>query len=576
MKHKQRRTDAKHGRPMTPAAASPVQPLLHAALQRYQAGRLGEAEQLYRQILAADPRHADSLHFLGIIAFQTGRHAAAIDLIGQAIALRNDVPSYCNNLGLVLQSRGRFADAAAQYARAIALKPDYAAAHSNLGNALKAQGSLPEAAAQYRRALACNPNFAEAENNLGSAMQEQGSLDEARVHYHRALALRPDYPEAYGNLGNTLLKQGNVAAAQRAYEQAIALAPTKPLYYRHLFDMGRVAAGDGRFAAAVKLAQALPSLPLEDQKELHFALGKAYADQKEFQVSSQHFLAGNALMRRGVVYDEQETMDIFARIRAVFTADLLRAKRGAGDPSPAPVFIVGMPRSGTTLAEQILAGHPQVFAAGELNELQQVVLRLSAHGGASTCFPEAVPSLPAEELRQLGRNYLDAVEPACGGAIRFTDKMPQNFCFLGLIHLALPNARIIHMRRDPLDTCLSCFTQQFGDSQRYTYDLGELGRYYRAYQAMMEHWRRVLPAGVMLEVGYEDLVADTERQARRIVAHCGLQWNDACLAFHAAQRPVLTVSAAQVRQPIYHSSVGRWRPYGELLRPVINELGLAA
>ena len=261
------------------------------------------------------------------------------------------------------------------------------------------------------------------------------------------------------------------------------------------------------------------------------------------------------------------------RIRAVFTAELMHQKRDLGDPSMIPVFIVGMPRSGTTLVEQILASHPKVFGAGELSEFSKAVTSLGMPNGALS-FPETVPGLSAEQLRQLGTSYLDAIEAAAPGAERITDKMPANFRFVGLIHLALPNARIIHMRRDPVDTCLSCFSLLFVGDLPYCYDLGELGRYYRAYQTLMEHWRQVLPAGVMLEVQYEEVVADVERQARQIVAYCGLEWDDACLAFYRTQRPIRTSSAAQVRQPIYRTSVGRWKPYRHLLQPLIKELGV--
>jgi Sulfotransferase family len=224
-------------------------------------------------------------------------------------------------------------------------------------------------------------------------------------------------------------------------------------------------------------------------------------------------------------------------------------------------------RSGTTLIEQILASHPKMFGAGELRHLSLLAASLPG-------FPEIVPYLSAERLRQLGTSYVDAVGAMAPDAERVTDKMPGNFALAGLIHLALPNARIIHMRRDPIDTCLSCFSILFTNGQPYSYDLAELGRYYRAYEELMEHWRSVLPAGVMLEVRYEDVVSDLEQQARRVVAHCGLEWDDACLGFHEARRTVRTASAAQVREPIYRSSMGRWRPYKELLRPLITELGL--
>jgi hypothetical protein len=238
-----------------------------------------------------------------------------------------------------------------------------------------------------------------------------------------------------------------------------------------------------------------------------------------------------------------------------------------------PLFILGMPRSGTTLVEQILASHSEVFGAGELRTFERSVGGLDGPDGAPASFPEGVASLSAEQFRRLGAIYVEGVAPMAS-AQRITDKMPLNFLFIGLIHLALPNARIIHTRRDPVDTCLSCFSTLFTGEHRVAYELGELGRYYRAYERLMAHWRGVLPMGVMLEVTYEDLVADFDREARRIVAHCGLEWEDACFDFHLTRRPVRTASAAQVRQPIYKSSVGRWRPYKHLLRPLLEALAV--
>jgi hypothetical protein len=233
-----------------------------------------------------------------------------------------------------------------------------------------------------------------------------------------------------------------------------------------------------------------------------------------------------------------------------------------------------MPRSGTTLVEQILASHPKVFGAGELPDIAKAVARLSGTDGAPQGFPEVVSSMTGEQLRQLGASYVSAIQALAPKAERITDKMPNNFRLAALIHLALPNARIIHTRRHPVDTCLSCFSLLFAGDHPYSYDLAELGRYYRAYEALMEHWRDILPEGVMLEVQYEDITADLDAQARQIVAHCGLEWDDACLAFYKTQRPVRTASAAQVRQPIYRTSVGRWRPYKDLLGPLIEALGV--
>jgi sulfotransferase family protein len=248
----------------------------------------------------------------------------------------------------------------------------------------------------------------------------------------------------------------------------------------------------------------------------------------------------------------------------VFTGELMRSHEGRGERSCVPVFILGMLRSGTTLVEQILASHPKVFGAGEVDDFNKVIAALH--------FPEVVSLMSGEQLRQLGASYVGGIRVAAPVVERITNKSPGNFRFTGLIHMMLPNARIIHTRRDPIDTCLSCFSKLFVGNHPYAYDLEELGRYYRAYEALMAHWRSVLPPNVMLEVQYEEVVADLEGQARRIVAHCGLEWDALCLAFHQTERPVRTASATQVRQPIYKSSVGRWRAYEPFLGPLLAEL----
>jgi hypothetical protein len=279
----------------------------------------------------------------------------------------------------------------------------------------------------------------------------------------------------------------------------------------------------------------------------------------------RHLAQGCALKRRELAYDEAAMLAYFARIKRVFTPELMRDKAGSGDPSSVPLFILGMPRSGTSLVEQILASHPDVFGAGELNDLSRLA--------KSMPYPEGIADAGAEQLRKLGAGYVARARARGGDALRVSDKMPANFFYVGFIRLVLPNARIIHTRRNPVDVCLSCFSQLFlGSGQNFSYDLGELGRYWRQYDALMAHWRQILPEGVMLEIDYADLVDDTEAQARRLLDFCGIGWNDACLAFHQTKRPVLTASVAQVRQPIYRSALGKWRAYERHLAPLLKEL----
>jgi hypothetical protein len=365
---------------------------------------------------------------------------------------------------------------------------------------------------------------------------------------------------------------GRLADAQQAFDKAVALEPRRAEFYRGLADSRRLLPDDPHFVAMEGLARDIDSLPVDQQIELHFALGKVYADVEQLERSFRHLLAGNALKRRQIDYDEAAEFGRSRRSKAVFTSELIERMRGAGDPSEVPVFIVGMPRSGTTLVEQLLASHPRVFGADELMDFPRVAATICEPPGATVPYPEMLQSMPAEDLRRLGASYIDAVVPRAPAADRITDKLPGNFRVLGLIHLALPNARVIHVRRNPLDTCLSCFSKLFTGRQPFTYDLGELGRYYREYESLMAHWRAVLPAGALLEVQYEDLVADFAPQARRIVAHCGLEWDERCISFHETQRPVRTASATQVRQPLYGSAVGRAQPYAAMLGPLIAAL----
>jgi hypothetical protein len=305
---------------------------------------------------------------------------------------------------------------------------------------------------------------------------------------------------------------------------------------------------------------------------LHFGLAKAYDDIGERERGFAHLLRGNSAKRCQIEYDEAATLSAFDRIAEVFTPELLATRQNLGDPSPTPVFIVGMPRSGTTLVEQTLASHHAVFGAGERREMAMGVLRLRTERPGAAGFPEAVVTMTGEAFRRLGADYVAALRPLAPDAVRITDKMPGNFAYLGLIRMVLPNARIIHLVRDPVDTSLSCFSKLFTDGMAYSYDLAELGRYHRTYQRLMAHWRSVLPGNALLEVEYEALVEDFEAQARRLVAHCGLEWDPACLEFYKTSRPVQTASMTQVRQPIYRSSVGRWRPDAALLQPLLEAL----
>ncbi len=579
------------------------------AVQLHQQGKLDQAEKVYRTILAKQPKHFEALHCLGALRYQQGRNSEALDYFSTALKAKPTNVAAASNLGLAHATLGQLEEALASYDRALALKPDYAAAlgllnnrgnalrHlkrpeealasydralalkpdyadalNNRGNALSELSRPAEALASFDKALAIRPDFAEALNNRGAALQILKRPEEALASFDKALAIRPDFADAYVHKGIVLIDLGHFNEASSAIERAIKLTPRRPRFYYSLTLAKRLALGDPHVRAMETLARDLPSLDTKEQIYLHFALAKVFADIGDQERSFRYLLDGNALKRKQTAYDEAATLGECEWMRAAFTSELMRGKEGLGEPSSVPVFILGMPRSGTTLIEQILASHPKVFGAGEIDDFVKAIAGLSATAGRALDSAEALSQMSGEQLRQLGASYVGRIRGQAPTAERITDKMPGNFLVTGLIHLALPNARIIHTRRDPIDTCLSCFSKLFPANQPYSYDLAELGRYYRAYEALMAHWRGVLPQNVMLEVHYEKVVADLEGQARRIVAHCGLEWDARCLDFHKTERQVRTASAAQVRQPIYKSSAGRWRAYEAFLGPMLAEL----
>jgi hypothetical protein len=475
---------------------------------------------------------------------------------------------------LSLQERGDLAAAEKIYRAIIEKYPMAFDVNLNLGTVLILGERLDEAIEVFRKALAQRPRSAMAHALIARALSRLDRGEEAMRHARRAVALDAKLCEAHATFAQILADQGHYDGASRAMARAIELAPSDPRLYQILGHIVPWRADDPRLARLRALGQDRERLTMSAQVELCFALAKASADCGDIDDSFRHLIEGGALKRRLHNFDEASTIADLDGLCRVMDAAWMTRHHGVGDPTLLPVFVLGMPRSGTTLVEQILASHPKVRGLGERLSFVAAI--------AKTCrAPSIPPSLASRiaewsevDLRQLAAGYLEAVRsdvPA--SAQRFTDKLPAHFQFVGLIHAALPNARIIHVRRDALDTCLSAFSILFaGASQPYSYDLGELGRYYRAYERVMAHWRAVLPDGAMLEVQYEDVVDDLEGEARRIIAYCGLEWDEACLTFHKTKRAVRTISHAQVRRPIYRSSIGRARPSGEALEPLLEAL----
>jgi tetratricopeptide (TPR) repeat protein len=499
--------------------------------------------------------------------------ASGVETAPQKIGV---TPDEAFRRAVAMQRRGDLPGSEKIYRAILKKYPKHFETLANLGSVLLSAERMNEALPLLRKALDQKPNSAIVNNLLARTLQLLDRHEEGLARSRRAIALDPQLVGARAVLAQGLAEMGRYEEARSTLAEAIDIAPNQAALYYYWGQISRWSPDEPRWEKLQALAQRAASLPLDEQVNLHFALGKAYADCGEAERAFRHQITGSALLRRTLRYDEAATLREMDELRRVLDAGWLAQRVGQGDPSRLPVFVVGMPRSGTSLVEQILASHPQVKGLGERVTLNEAIAQVCGTPGIPEWLPQRAAQWTAADLRKLGALYLRGIRRGVpANALRVSDKLPANFRFLGLIHGALPNARIIHISRDPIDTCLSIFSILFAPlAQLYSYDLGELARYHRAYEKMMAHWRAVLPPGVMHEVRYEDLIDDFEPHARLIVAHCGLEWDDACLEFHKTKRAVRTISHAQVRQPIYRSSVGRARPPRELLIPLLEGLGL--
>ena len=538
-------------------------------------GRIGEAIVHYERALFLEPDQADTCSNVGIAFTELGRIDEAISHYERALILDSGHINAHNNLGVALVQQGKIDEALPHFRQVLTIDPNHVEAHNNLGVALVRQGRIDDAIPHYERAVVLSPAHINARNNLGVALAQQGRMEDAVAHHERVLAINPHHAEAHNGLGNIFKFQGKFDGAMLHYGRAIAIRPAYAEAHFSRAEIKTFHSGDADRVALEALALT-DDLPAEKTPFIHFALAKALEDTGDCERAFEHLRKGNALKRGQISYDEPFAAKYFERISTAFDGSLFHRFQGQGDPSSAPIFVLGMPRSGSTLIEQILCSHPQVHGAGELTNLDTTVSTLLNAGWNAgdrpTPFPECVAALDADTLRRIGQAYLARLPVPADGAIRIIDKMPDNFLNIGLIRLILPNARIIHTMRDPVDTCVSCYSKLFTSGQHFSYDMAELGRRYRRYSELMSHWRSVLPPGTIFDVSYEDVVDDLEGQARRLIDYSGLPWDDRCLSFHKTSRPVKTASAVQVRKPLFRSSLQRWRKYERGLAPLLREL----
>ncbi|TPJ81359.1 sulfotransferase [Mesorhizobium sp. B2-6-2] len=543
---------------------------MQKALQLHQAGRRQEAESLYRQVLGQQPNHAAALHFLGLLLHQTGRSEEGLDLIEQSVTLQPENADFLNNMGTVMRDLGRFAAAIDFFRGAVDIRPDQLAARDNLGSSLKQLGQLDAAEEIYRGTIGRNPFHVRARIGLAETMQEAGRLDEAIKLFGEALSIRPKDAELLYGLGVAMMEKGKLDEAADLARQALAIAPNMSKAWLLLTQVKRQTERDKELSGMEAEHAKAPQGSLA-RMQLSFGLGKVNDDLKDYGRAFDYFAEGNAVRRSVIDYDPARTRSEFEAMKATFDTAFFEKHRPSGISDDTPIFVVGMPRSGTTLVEQIIASHPAVFGAGELNILKTAVGKqfpMSMPGG----FPAGIADMPDKAFAEAGQAYLDMLHARYPGYRHVTDKMPGNFLLVGFLHMMLPKAKIVHCARDAAATCLSIFKVHFrGDSHRYGYDLGELADFHNLYTDIMAHWHKVLP-GVVHDVRYEDFVADQDGQSRALMAYLGLPWDDKVLSFHETDRPVRTASAAQVRQPMYQGSVDLWKRYGERLKPLLDRL----
>ena len=477
-----------------------------------------------------------------------------------------------NNLAVVLQSLKQHEAALKHYDQAITLKPDYANAHFNRGTLLKLLRRRDDALASYDRAIALNPGHAEAHNNRGVVLQELKHYDDALAAYDRVIALNPNHAEAHNNRGIVLAGQGKMAEAEQMFLRASQLRPEFPDPLFNLANVHKYPSADAVEVDRIRALLHRPDVPPVDREHLHFSLGKIYDDSGHYKEAWRHFQQANQIRNDQVAYNRGLVERTTDAIIGVFNGEFLAKSFAHASPSRSPIFVVGMPRSGTTLLASLLSKHPAIAAAGELSTLQDFTLQLPGLIGTDIPYPEAARNLSAAAAEQIITGYEQRLRrDADASIVHVVDKNPLNFRHIGLISLLFPQARILHCTRQPLATCLSNYFQRFPLTMDYSFDLGNIGHFYREYAKLVAHWHAI-PGLKLMDVSYEDLVLNTEATARKLLHFLEIGWDAACLEPHTTKYAVETASQWQVRQPIYQRSLEHWRHYESHLSPLIEML----
>jgi len=509
--------------------------------------------------------NAKSLLAQGNKCIAQGAYVEATNFYQDLVELEPRHTAAHNNLGAALCKLGRYKEAEDHFRQAIKIQPDFPDAHSNLGNVLRWRGEITESEYSLRRALKLNPRFVDARVNLGLTLAFMSRVRDAKAHFEKVLKVAPRNADALCGLAFVAKTEGRFDVADAFFKRALEINPRMSSAWAAQAGLRKMTSADGAWLDGAREVAAAAIAPL-DEAELRYAMGKFCDDIGDFKQAFENYKRANDLLKPiAEPYNRDARTEFVDDLIGLYTRETV-AKMDAGASSSAkPVFVVGMPRSGTSLTEQIIASHPSANGAGELEFWSDAVRE---HGAAIR-----QGQLGEATKQKLAEAYLRVIESRSGNATRIVDKAPVNSDYLGLIHSVFPNARIIYMRRDPIDTCLSCYFQQFSLGLTFTMDLSDLAHYYQGHQRLMAHWRAVLPPGTILDVPYEELIEDQEGWTRKILDFLGLGWDERCLNFQETKRAVVTSSFWQVRQKVYKNSVLRWRNYERFIGPLLNLRG---
>jgi tetratricopeptide (TPR) repeat protein len=503
------------------------------------AGKLGKAEPICREFLKRHPTNVSAIRLLADIGIRLGRLDDAEALLRRCIELAPDFHMARNNYAKLLFKKLRYEPALEEIEKVIRAEPDQPSHWLLKATILGRIGELESAIEIYEKILSDYPKQVPCRLSLGHALKTVGRQNDSVDAYRRVIEIRPGLGEAYWSLANLKTFRFDDDEIEAMRREALSKG-------------GKV----------------------EDYYHLYFSLGKALEDRERYEEAFEAYRRGNLIRRRTVRWEPDAHHENLRELMGFFDAPLFAKRAGQGCPSPAPIFIVGLPRAGSTLLEQILASHSQVEGTMELPDIISIARRLSGKKKREeqSLYPQILGDMSPDELRELGEEYLDRTRVHRSASPFFIDKMPNNFSHIGLIHMILPRAKIIDARRQPLACCFSGFKQLFASGQNFTYNLGEIGRYYRDYVELMAHWDEVLP-GRVLRVNYEDVVTDVETQVHRLLEYCDLPFEASCVEYHRTERAVRTASSEQVRQPIYTGAVEQWRHFEPWLGPLVKALG---